>query len=213
MGHDEGMPTPETVSPYTHVEPTEPVVSSQPVDARGRLLASAIAVFLGGYLLISAVGGQLPIALSGYTGGGPELAVLLLLQLAFAVAVVLTGFFLAPGAVGLKLIASAIVVVGVTITVVILVARINGSISAGIPLLSTLANPYFMTVAVVGAAWLVVRSARLGWLALLATILLIPIPTLMTTMGVTFATAQILILFVAAIVGVGIIAAGRPARG
>lgn len=209
MGHNEGMSTPETV---TSTPPLETVVVP---EQRGRALASAVAVFLGGYLVLSALGGQLVNALAGFSGAGPELAVLFVLQLVFALAVVIGGYFLAPASAGRKLVASAIVVLGVILVIALMITRLTGSLGpiGGIPTMITLANPAFMTVLLVGAGWLIVRSARLGWLTLLAAAVLIPIQLIMNLNGIGFAITQIVVLFFALVVGAAVIAAGRPARG
>ena len=198
------MTTTEVPNPYA--EPT-PVVAPA---ARDRALASAVAVFLGGYILVQSLLGQLAPALSGY-GGGAEVLFLLLSQLVFAVVVVIAGFFLAPTTAPRKLVASAIVVVGVIVTVVSQVARLSSGFG-GIASNLTVGNAIFMVALTVGAGWLVVRSARLGWLALLAAFVLIPVPFLFAFNGVAYAISQPISLILFGIVGTGILLAGRPAR-
>ena len=198
------MTTTEVPNPYA--EPTSVVVPA----ARGRALASAVAVFLGGYILVQSLLGQLAPALSGY-GGGAEVLFLLLSQLVFAVIVVIAGYFLAPTTVPRRLVASLIVVVGVIVTIVSQVARLSSGFG-GIASNLTVGNAIFMVALTVGAGWLVVRSARLGWLALLAAVVLIPVPFLFAVNGVAYAISQPISLLLFGIVGTGILLAGRPAH-
>ena len=198
------MTTTEVPNPYA--EPASVVVPA----ARGRALASAVAVFLGGYILVQSLLGQLAPALSGY-GGGAEVLFLLLSQLVFAVIVVIAGFFLAPATVPRRLVASLIVVVGVIVTIVSQVARLSSGFG-GIASNLTVGNAIFMVALTVGAGWLVVRSARLGWLALLAAVVLIPVPFLFALNGVAYAISQPISLLLFGIVGTGILLAGRPTR-
>jgi len=188
------------------MDPT-PVVAS---PARGRALASAVAVFLGGYILVQSLLGQLAPALAGYGGAG-EVLFLLGSQLVFALLVVIAGFFLAPTTVPRKLIASAIVVVGAIVTLVSQVTRLSSGFG-GIASNLTLGNAIFMVALTVGAGWLVVRSARFGWLALLAAFVLIPVPFLFVINGVAYGISQPISLLLFGIVGTGILIAGRPAR-
>lgn len=134
-------------------------------------------------------------------------------QLIFAVAVVVVGYFLSSAPVSRKFIASLLVVVVVPLFLVVQVGRLTGSIGGGIPLSITLANPAFMTVLSVGAGWLIARGARLGWLALLLTVVLIPIQFVFAMAAVGGVISQIVVLVVSAIIGAVIIAAGRPLRG
>ena len=174
------MTTTEVPNPY--VEPV-PLVATA---ARGRALGSAVAVFLGGYILVQSLLGQLAPALAGYGGAG-EVLFLLGGQLAFALLAVVAGFFLAPTTVPRKLIASAIVIVGAIVTLVAQVARLTGGFG-GIASNLTLGNALFMVALTVGAGWLIVRAARLGWFALLLALLLIPVPFLFAFNGVAYGT-------------------------
>ncbi|MEP6478409.1 MAG: hypothetical protein ABJB03_03380 [Rhodoglobus sp.] len=197
----------------TSPEQVYPASTPAPLpEARYRNLAAAVTVFLGGYLVLSAISGVLVNQLAG-VGPQPELLALLLLQLVFAVLVVVVGFFLSNAPVPRKLIGSAIVVVAVPLYLVLQAGRLTGSINGGIPLSMTFANPYFMTVLAVGAGWLVVRGARLGWLALLVAAVLIPLPFGFAMANISYGISQIVLLFVCAVFGIVIIAAGRPLRG
>lgn len=194
----------------TNESHSEPVLSSVP-EARYRNLASAVAVFLGGYLVLSSLSGVLVNQLAGY-GTQPELVALFLSQLVFAVLVVVLGFFLSNAPLSRKVIASVIVAVAVPLFLVLQAGRLTGSVGGGIPLSITLANPAFMTVLAVGAGWLIVRGAQLGWLALLLAVVLIPLQFVFVMAAVSGVISQIVVLIVSAIVGLVIIAAGRPLR-
>lgn len=197
------MTTTETPSPYT--------AATAPVTApRGNVLASAVAVYLGGYILVQSLSGQITPILAGY-GGGTEYLPLVLGQLLFALAVVIFGLFLAPASLALKLVASALVVVGSIIMLAVQVARITTGFG-GIPASLTLANAYFVVALFVGAAWLIVRSAWVGWLSLLAAALLIPLPYLFAVNGVPTSISQPVLLVALGIVGAVILIAGRPRR-
>lgn len=202
------MTTTETTSPYSAATPTGQAAPA--TTPRGNVLASAVAVFLGGYILVQSLSGQITPILAGY-GGGPDLLPLFLGQLLFALAVVIFGLFLAPATLTAKLVGSALVVVGSVIMLAVQVARITTGFG-GVPASLTLANAYFMVALFVGAAWLVVRSARVGWLSLLAAAVLIPLPFLFAFNGVPTAITQPVLLVVLGIVGVVILLGGRARR-
>jgi len=201
------MTTTETSSPY--VEPHVYVETVQPVR-RGSALAAAVALYLGGYLVLFALSGQLVSALAGF-GGGPEYLPLFGGQALFAVVAVIVGLLLAPAVASRKIIAILVVVVGVGATLGAEVARLTSNVG-GVPLSMTLGNPYFMTVLVLGAAWLIVRYARLGWLALLLAFVLIPLPYLFSFAGISLAITQPVLLIITGIIGLAILAAGRGPR-
>ena len=195
------------------VIPAGPSAAPTNPEVRYRNLASAIAVFLGGYLLILALSGQLASALTGLFGARPGVIALLMGQLVFAALVVVAGLFLSTASAGRKLVASAIVVVIVVVYLLLEVAYLGGAIGGGIPLSMTLTNPYFMTVVAAGAGWLIVRGAKMGWLALLLAVVLIPLPFAFSNGNIGFEIAQTVLLLVSAVVGVVIVAVGRPLRG
>jgi hypothetical protein len=198
------MTTPDAYAPA----PTVAV----PAD-RSRALASAVAVYLGGYLILLAFSSQIALALSSLGNLPPTYTALLLAQLIFAVVVVVVGLFLAPASAGRKVIASAIVVAGVVIALVSVILRVTGGFAgAGVPVSLTVANTTFMTVLAVGAGWLIVRSATAGWLALLLALVLVPLPYVFALSGLESALIQFIALGVAAAIGAVIIWAGRPLR-
>lgn len=191
------------VEPPTYVETVAPVY-------RGSALASAVALYLGGYILIAALSGQLAASLAGF-GGGPEYLPLFFGQLLFAVVAVIVGLLIAPAAASRKIIAIVVVLVGTAATLSAETARLTSNVG-GLPLGFTLANPYFMTLLVLGIAWLIVRYARLGWLALLLSAVLIPLPYLFSFAGLSVAISQPVLLIVTGVVGLVILAAGRGPR-
>lgn len=206
------MTTADSPAPYT-VPADVPPPAYAPVPERphrGSALACAVALFLGGYILIAALSSQLAAALAGF-GAGPEYLPLFFGQLLFAVLAVVVGLLLAPAEASRKVIAIVVVVVAVAATLAAETVRLSSNVG-GIPLSITLANPYFMVVLSLGIAWLIVRHARLGWLALLLAFVLIPIPYLLTFAGLSVAITQPVLLIVTGIVGLVILVAGRGPR-
>ena len=178
-----------------------------------RTLASAITVFLGGYLLISSLSGQLAYYLSGVSQNPIEVTAFLVLQALFALVVVIGGLLLAAAPMASRLLAAAIVIAGALVVVVTQAVTLTGSFGAGaVPTRMTLGNGYFVGLVTIGAAWLIVRSARVGWLVLLAALVLIPVPYLLVLSGIPSIITQIVSLTLSAIIGAGIILAGRPLR-
>lgn len=204
--------TTETASPY--VDPTpEPVgayAAAPPAVHRGAALASAVALYLGGYLVLAALSSQLATALAGF-GPGAEYLPLFGGQFLFALLAVIVGLLLAPAAASRKIIAIVVVLVAVAVTLAATALRLTSG-AGGVPLGVTLANPYFMTVLSLGAAWLIVRSARLGWLALLLAFVLIPLPFLFSLGGFSIAISQPVLLIITGVVGLVILVAGRGPR-
>jgi len=183
----------------------------RPIDYR--TLAGAISVFVGGYLVTAALTGQLALFLGGRMQVDIEVIVLLVSQAIFALAVVIVGLSLVRASVTARLIATVVLVAVVVIAVATQSARLNGNVGpASMPLSFTLANPYFMGALGVGAAWLIVRSARLGWLAILAAAILIPLPFAFAYAGIAGALTQTVLLALSGLILAGIVFAGRPLR-
>ncbi len=201
------MTTPEPTSPHVappaYVEPNE-------IVHHGSALASAVALYLGGYLVIAAASGQLVTALAGF-GVGLEYLPLLGGQLLFALVAVIVGLLIAPAAAARKIVAIVVVLGGVAGLIAAETARITSGVG-GIPLSMTLGNPYFMTLLALGTAWFIVRYARFGWLALLLCAVVIPLPYLFSFAGLSVAVSQPVLLIITGIIGLGILAAGRGPR-
>ena len=178
-----------------------------------RTLASAITVYLGGYLLISALSGQLAYSLSGSSRNPIELTAFLVLQALFAVLVVVVGLMLAAAPMATRMIAAAIVIVSALIVIFTQAVSLTGALGAGaIPSRMVFGNAHFMLVFAIGAAWLIVRAARIGWLALIAAFVLIPVPYTLVLANIPSIITQMVVLALSAIIGAAIIIAGRPLR-
>lgn len=176
-----------------------------------RVAFAATLVFLGGYLVIASLTGQLTVTLTGLGPQNPALGVLLVLQFIFALLVVVAGLLVAPGAAAPKAIASAIVVVGIVIALALFAARISGALRLPREL-NFVMNPYVFAVLIIGIAWLIVRRAGLGWLSLIGVVLLAVVAVAMVFAGIDGIVTQLVMLALSAVVGAGIIAAGRPWR-
>jgi hypothetical protein len=199
---------------------------STPVARPGRGLAGAIAVFLGGYLLLAGFSGFLGqtafsmfAALADRPGPAYPLATMVLsfLQFLFAIVVVVAGFLLARRSSTGALLGILVVVVGSLLTFAFLGLRINGLLPIpggreGIPFNAVLVNSWFAIVFFVGVGWLLARGARLGWLALLGTLILIPLPIAFQFANLESGIIQIVMFLLSGVVGAGIILAGRPLR-
>lgn len=189
-------------------------------------LAGAIAVFLGGYLLLAGFTGflgQTALSLFATLGGrgGPSYPlatmVLSLLQFLFAIIVVVVGLFLARRSTTGTVLGVGVVIVGSLLTFVFLGLRYNGLLpipggQAGIPFNAVFVNSWFAIVFFVGVAWLLARGARLGWLAILASLILVPLPIAFTFANLESGVVQIVMFLLSGIVGAVIILAGRPFR-
>lgn len=193
-------------------EPYAPTAVAPVVRRTGRSALAAALVFVGGYLVLLSLTGQLASALAGYFGGGPFLTVLYAAQFLFALIVVAVGLTSAVGSGISKLVGILVVVVGVGIVLAFAALRFAGTVRVGPESTFTISNPWFTTVLLVGIAWLLVRRARFGWLSLLAVLLLIPGPYAMTLAGVEVGIQLLLMHTLAALVGAGILLAGRPWR-
>jgi hypothetical protein len=222
------------IGPMTNPQQSSPAVDPYPVAEAypapvtrpGRGLAGAIAVFLGGYLLLAGFSGFLgQTSLSLFADlvgrGGPEypasIMVLAVLQFVFAMIVVVVGLILAGRSVTGKLIGAILVVAGSILTFVFLGLWLNGVLPLpggreGIPFRAVFTNTWFAIVLFGGIAWLLARRARVGWIALLGTLILIPVPTALQFAGVESGITQIVMYLLSGIVGAGIILAGRPLR-
>lgn len=212
------MTNPQYDDPYS----ATPTAAARP----GRGLAGAIAVYLGGYLLLAGFSGflgQTSLALFSALAGrpGPEypaaIMALAVLQFLFALVVVVAGLLIGRRSVVGALIGAVVVVVGALLTFLVIGMRLTGLLPfpggpAGVPFQAVFANPWFAIVLFGGVAWLLARRAGLGWLALLGTLLLIPVPIALQFGGVESGVIQIVMFVLSGIVGAGIVLAGRPLR-
>jgi hypothetical protein len=193
--------------------PAAPDAWEAPSTRVPRALLAAALVFLGGYLLVASLNGQLVASVAGLGPSSPGVMLLLIGHFAFALLVVVAGLLASSAAAGSKAVASAIVVVGAIVVVALNAMRFAGDLRVpAIPGQFTFANAWVMTTLFVGVAWLLVRRARLGWLALAGVLVLAPIPFWFTLAGAEGALTQFAMFALTGIVGAGIIAAGRPWR-
>lgn len=206
-GHDGGM-----TDPLVTPAPAEPV---RPIDRRIWLLAGIIAI-LGGYLTIQAISGGLIQHLAGFGNGPAELTVLLFSHLVFAVAVTVLGYFLAPGSLGMRVLASAIYVAAVVLVVAVLALRISGALGGGPGVLfvgATLANPFFVVLLFGALGWLLASRARpIAYLALLLAAAIAPVGLLFGLAGLSSVLSSIVQLVAVGVVAVVILLVSIPRR-
>ncbi|WP_395639119.1 hypothetical protein [Pseudolysinimonas sp.] len=201
--------------------------SAETSATRGRSvnsLAGAIAVFLGGYLLLAGFAGflgQTALSVFATIGGRPApaypfpLLALEFLQFLFAIVVVVGGLVLGRRSTTGTVLGVGVVIIGSLLTFAFLGLRLNGMLPIpggrdGIPFTAVFVNSWFAIVFFVGVAWLLTRAARLGWVAILGTLILIPLPMAFLLANVDSGVIQIVMFLLSGIVGAAIIIAGRP---
>ena len=215
------MTIPQQPRPYA-----ETAAAPYPVAVAGprHSLAAAIAVFLGGYLLLAGFNGflgQTSISLFATLADRPSPAyplsfmVLASLQFVFALIVISVGLILGRVSAPAGTVGIAVVVIGSLLTFVFIGLRFNGLLPFpggrdGIPFNAVFTNSWFAIVLFVGAGWLIARGAKLGWLSILGTLVLIPLPIAFQFAGVENGIVQLVMYLLCGIVGAGIILAGRP---
>ena len=225
--HPQQVPAPGyAVPPGYHLTPIpvpRPPRGPSPLQlAPGRSLASAVAVFLGGWMLLEQLTGGVSTTLSHVLPGTrrvgmPVSAVAseLLLFLA-TLAVVILGLLLGRGPLVGRTIGSVVVGLGVVAHAVFVAERAFGSVpiprEIGVPIAAVFANPWFAVVALVGFAWLLSRRPGHGWLTLLGALVLIPLPHVFGLNGWEYGASAIVMYLLAAIVGGAILVAGKPLR-
>lgn len=202
----------------TTIPPAAPAPGPAPVpDAveprrSGRAWLSGALVFVGGYLVLLSLNSQLVTQLAGFGSRNSFFAVLLLAQLGVAVVVVVVGLLSTPGPLAGRLVGALVVVVGVPVVAALLTLRVSGALRFGFEWSFTVGNQWLVTTLLVGAAWLLARGARLGWLSLLAVVVLSPAPYLLFSSGVDSGTVPLVMYPLTALAGAGILLAGRPWR-
>ncbi len=202
----------------------DPTTSRWPTS--GNSLAAASMMFLGGYLLLSSFnGGRVTYVASNIVamfGGGPATpypasdSALTLLQFGFALAVVVAGIFLAGGSSTARLNGVILVIFGSLVVLVLTVMRLNGLIALPLPIMTMVhavfLNSWFVVVLVVGTAWLLNRPAGPRRVALLGTLVLLPLPVMLAYSGVDYGVTLLVMYALSGIVGAAIIVAGRPGQ-
>jgi hypothetical protein len=133
----------------------------QPPTARTpdiRWLLALVTVSLGGYMLVLSLSGQF---IQLFTGMPIDVSygVLLTLQLIFALAVVVLGFFFAPAPLMRRAIAAGIVVAIVLLVIVLQAIRLSSGFGpASVFIGLTLGDSFVMLALGLGSGWLVVRK-------------------------------------------------------
>jgi len=180
--------------------PTPP--PSQPAHALStRWLLALVTVSLGGYLVVQSLSGQfvqlfLNLRLEASVGA------LLVLQLLFAVAVTILGFFFAPATLARRSIAAGIAFVAVLLVAVLQAVRVTARLGRGGFILSfTVADVFVMMTLALGLAWLIVRSRPgLSFVALALVVILSLVHWGLITGGIDSATTQIMMLILSAVI-------------
>ena len=170
-----------------------------------RWLLSLVTTSLGGYLLIWSLSGQVTQVLSGaefMQALGFSFGLLLVLQLLFAVAVVLLGLFFATASLARRGIAAGIVVLGVILLSILQAVRVTAGFGGATPFLAfSFADPYVMLPVLLVAAWFVVRyRPGLAFVALALVIIIALAHWGLLVGGADSATTSIVILLLGAIV-------------
>lgn len=199
---------------------TDPLVTppapTRTSSRRHWLLAGIIAI-LGGYLTIVSVGGSLIQQLAGFAGGPPELTLLFVAQLVFAVAVTVLGFFLAPGSLGARLLGSVVYIVAVALLVVLLTLRVSAGLGRALsgPFIgATVTNPFFMILLFGALGWLIASRAKpIAYLALVLAVVIAPVGFLLAMAGASGPVSSIVQLSLVAIAAVVVLLVStmRPA--
>ncbi|KQM59048.1 hypothetical protein [Agreia sp. Leaf210] len=166
-----------------------------------RWLLALVTVSLGGYLVVQSLSGQF-IQLFLNTRLDASVGALLVLQLLFAVAVTVLGFFFAPATVARRSIAAGIAVAAVLLVALFQAVRLTARLGRGGFLLSfTVADVFVMMTLGLGLAWLIVRSRPGLSLVSLALVVVLSLAHWGLLMGgIESATTQIMMLILSAVV-------------
>jgi hypothetical protein len=192
-------------------EPTRRLTFTPPFSYDARYGASLVAVLLGSYLLLTANVSQVVLALTGLGGIPPTVLALLLAQLVFAGIVLLAGVLIHPATPTRRLVAVAIVLVGLILWIVLSGARLTGSVPMP-PLSIVILAPSFAVTALATAAWLIVRERpAASYLLLILTLAGGVIPYAMVMAAVDSGTSLLAITPLAAVLGIGVPAEAPPA--
>jgi hypothetical protein len=179
--------------------PARPVGPDPAVSTRW--LLSLVTVSLGGYLLMLSLSGQF---IQLFTGMRLDISygVLLVLQLLFALAVVVLGFVFAPTVLPRRLIAGAVLVAVVFVVVVVQAIRVSSGFGpASVFIGFTIGDSFVMLTAALGAGWLVVRKRpALAYAALALVVILALVHWGLIVNGLDSATTQLVMLILSALV-------------
>jgi hypothetical protein len=207
-----GMTYPENAVPPQQYAAQTPASRPQPAQLpvagtalSNRWLLSLVTTSLGGYLLVSSLSGQVTQLLSGaeyMQSYGFGFGLLLVLNLLFALAVVLLGLFFATASLARRGIAAGIVVLGVILVSILQAVRVTAGFGRATPFLAfTFADPYVMLPLLLVAAWFVVRyRPGLAFVALALVIIIALSHWGLLVAGIDTATSSLVILLLSAIV-------------
>jgi hypothetical protein len=176
----------------------------QPPTARTpdiRWLLALVTVSLGGYMLVLSLSGQF---IQLFTGMPIDVSygVLLTLQLIFALAVVVLGFFFAPAPLMRRAIAAGIVVAIVLLVIVLQAIRLSSGFGpASVFIGLTLGDSFVMLALGLGSGWLVVRKRPgLSFATLALAVILSLVRWGLVLNGFDLATSQLIMLVLGALV-------------
>lgn len=185
-------------------EPTRRLNFAAPFTYDARYGASLVAVLMGSYLLLNANVSQVGMALTGLGGMPPTVVVLLVVQLVFAVLVLIAGLLVHPTTPTRRLVATAVVLVGVVLWFVVSTGRLTGDVRLP-PLSLVFVTPAFAVTVLATAAWLIVRERPgVTYLLLILTVVGGLIPYALVMANVDSGTNQLAVTPIAAILGIGI---------
>jgi hypothetical protein len=194
-------------------EPTRRLSFAAPFTYDARYGASLVAVLLGSYLLLNANVSQVAVALAGLASMPPTVTALLMLQFVFAGLVLVAGVLIHPATPTRRLIAAAVIVIGLVLWFVLSSARITGALRLP-PLSLAVLAPSFAVTVIATAVWLIVRE-RPGVSYLLLILVLAGgfIPYALVMANVDSGTSQLAVTPIAAILGIGIAWLARAIAG
>lgn len=180
-----------------------------PAD-RWRWLLAGVLGILGGYLTVSSVTGGLANVLAFNQDW--EIAVLLVGQAVFALAVTSFAFLVAPGTLGRRVLAVVLFVVITVLLVVFIIGRISGTLRFGGPPLLVVTNSYWIVLVAGGLGWLIAAGARpLAYLSLLLTLIVMPLGFVFTVNNITFGISSTVQLVLSLVIAAVILLVSRPA--
>ncbi len=219
-GMDPQPPYPGPQPPYPGAPPAWPAPSQAyaPVPAplpaapgrrdTARWAAAGLLGIVGGFVVLSGgVGSQLPISLAGFGGMPLSVVVLQLLQVLFGVAAVVAAYLLAPGRIGMRVVAGVVFVIAAVLSIVFASIRLTGSVD---PFMSSvLLNATALLVFWGAVGWLLACGARpIAYLSLLAPlVLLLPIAMWLSMAGVEGAIITLVLQVIALVTSVVVLLA------
>jgi hypothetical protein len=186
------------------------VVAAPTFDRWRWLLAGAIGI-IGGYLTLGTVSGGLANVL--FMDQGWENTVYLLLRGIFALAVTAFAFFVAPGALGRRVLAVVLFVVISVALVAFSVGRLSGDLRIGGAPILFVTNPFWVVLFVGGLGWLLAAGVRpLAYLSLLLTCIVMPLNFVFVMNNIGYGISTTVQLVLAGAIAAVILLVSRPAE-